>query len=120
MSINTKKLEKALFNKGIVATVTWTPIAREDADSGITGFYSEQLDSMGLHIGTLGYSVEEALHVIASIKNPGAGNRILNCNNSNIPASCTNTILIDCNNFSAPEGSTDVVYRNNVLDTNTY
>lgn len=49
----------------------------------------------------------------------GVCNYIINCDHSNIPASCNYTVLIDCQNFSAPEESNNVVYRDNVLDTKT-
>ena len=48
--------------------------------------------------------------------NSGSYCSILNCNDSTIPPSCVNTVLIDCEGFTAPEQSKDVVYRNNRLD----
>jgi hypothetical protein len=76
MSRNTKKIEQALLTKGLVASVSWTPMAKEDADGGIDGFHSDQvqgcayLDVAGSerrHSGWLGYSLIEALRMLDGI-----------------------------------------------------
>lgn len=78
MSANTKKIEKALAEKGLTATVTWTPPSGENADSGITGFYSEEVATTKFLVkgdprpqylpNSLGYSVEDAVNFIGTIE----------------------------------------------------
>lgn len=77
MSANTRKIEAALLQKGLKATVTWTPPVGENADSGITGYYSEEMATTRYrHVGSsqfvrlpnsIAYSVEEALAFIDTI-----------------------------------------------------